>query len=310
MERRQRKRFCVVAAQDNDAARLDRAARRNSLHHFERCFHLRSPNTFRILLTLSAHSMATVIGVVNQKGGVGKTTTVVNLGAALSTAGKRVLIIDLDPQANATSGVGIDHRELQHGIYEVLIGQKNMSDVLAETVHEGLHVAPATGALSGANVELVNLPEREYRLRDAVNSVRQNYDYVIIDSPPSLGLLTVNGLVASDSLLIPVQAEYYALEGLTHLMETVGLVREHLKPELGILGSVVTMFDSRARLSTDVMDEMKKYFPDKIFTTIIPRSVRLAEAPSHGKTIIGYDPMSRGAAAYQLLAQEVIERTK
>jgi chromosome partitioning protein len=254
--------------------------------------------------------MATVIGVVNQKGGVGKTTTVVNLGAALANSGKRVLIIDLDPQANATSGVGIDHRSLPAGIYEVLVTDTPIRQVVVQTEHPNFHVAPATAALSGANVELVNIARREHRLNEAVNQLRADYDYIIIDSPPSLGLLTVNGLVAADTLLIPVQAEYYALEGLTHLMETVELVREHLKPELGILGAVVTMFDSRARLSNDVMDEMKKYFPDKIFNSVIPRSVRLAEAPSHGKTIMAYDPMSRGAAAYQLLAQEVIERTK
>lgn len=253
--------------------------------------------------------MAVVIGVVNQKGGVGKTTTVVNLGAALASAGKRVLIVDLDPQANATSGVGVDHRSLPHGIYEVILGEQTPHSAVVQTEQPNFHVAPATAALSGANVELVSLERREHRLADALNQLRPSYDYIIIDSPPSLGLLTVNGLVAADTLLIPVQAEYYALEGLTHLMETVDLVREHLKPDLGILGAVVTMFDSRARLSTDVMDEMRKYFPDKVFNSVIPRSVRLAEAPSHGKSIMAYDPMSRGAAAYQLLAQEVITRT-
>jgi len=253
--------------------------------------------------------MALVICCVNQKGGVGKTTTVVNLGAALAAAGKRVLLIDLDPQANATSGLGVDHRSLEHGIYEVLIGDKQMNDIVLETAHDRLHIAPATSGLSGANVELINLERREYRLAEALASLGDVYDYILIDSPPSLGLLTVNGLTASHTLLIPVQAEYYALEGISHLMETVDLIREHLKPDLGVLGAVVTMFDGRTKLSTDVLDELQKFFPNAIFNTVIPRSIRLAEAPSHGKTILSYDPMSRGSAAYQLLAQEVIDRT-
>lgn len=252
--------------------------------------------------------MGKIIGVVNQKGGVGKTTTVVNLGAALALSGKKILVVDLDPQANATSGLGIDHRELPFGIYEALLGEKPVQDVMLNSQHEGYRVAPATGSLAGANVELVSMDRREQRLKDVLEQLRDQFDYILIDCPPSLGLLTVNGLVAADTLLIPVQAEYYALEGLTHLLETVELVREHLKPELQILGAVVTMFDSRNNLSADVFTELQKFFPNALFNSVIPRTVRLAEAPSHGKTIFAYDAASKGAQAYASLAEEVLGR--
>jgi len=251
--------------------------------------------------------MAKVIAVVNQKGGVGKTTTAVNLGAYLAEHGKYVLLVDLDPQANATSGLGIDYQNLKQGIYEALAGEFLVREIIQPTAHLGYRVAPATPALAGANVELVNLERREARLAEALLEVRSDYDYVLIDCPPSLGLLTLNGLVASDYVLIPIQAEYYALEGLGQLMNTINLVQENLKPELSILGAVITMFDKRIRLSDQVMQELYKFFPDKIFRTVIPRNVRLTEAPSHGKSIAHYDRDSKGARAYEKLAREVME---
>ena len=252
--------------------------------------------------------MAHIVSVVNQKGGVGKTTTTLNLAAYLAEQGKFVLVIDLDPQANATSGLGIAHADLEHGIYEGIIGQKAMRDVVMTTAHEGLKIIPATQALAGAAVELVNMEEREHFLRKALLEIRNDYDYILIDNPPTLGLLTINGLVASDSVLIPVQAEYFALEGLGQLMNTVNLIKENLKPELNVMGAVITMFDSRTRLSQEVLEELYRYFPDKIFRSVIPRSVRLAEAPSFGKTILGYDPSSKAAKAYERLAREFILR--
>jgi len=251
--------------------------------------------------------MAKVIAVVNQKGGVGKTTTAVNLGAYLAESGKYVLLIDLDPQANASSGLGIDYQNINRGIYEALAGQFLVREILHPTSHVGFRVAPATPALAGANVELVNLERREHRLSDAILEVLSDYDIILIDCPPSLGLLTVNGLVAADYILIPVQAEYYALEGLGQLINTINLVQEHLKPELSILGAVITMFDKRTRLSDQVMQELYKFFPDKIFRTVIPRNVRLTEAPSYGKSILHYDPSSKGGRAYEKLARELLE---
>lgn len=251
--------------------------------------------------------MAQIISVVNQKGGVGKTTTAVNLGAYLAREGKFVLLVDLDPQANATSGVGLDHREMEHGIYEVLAGQCHLHDIIKATEIEGFRIAPSTPNLAGAGVELVNAENREYRLSEALVEVKHEYDYIIIDSAPSLGLLTINGLVAADKVLIPVQAEYYALEGLGQLMDTVRLVRDNVKPDLDVAGAVITMFDGRNKLSNEVMNELHKYFPDKIFRTAIPRNVRLAEAPSFGQPIMIYDDRSKGAKAYERLAQEFIE---
>ncbi|NQV90525.1 ParA family protein [Candidatus Uhrbacteria bacterium] len=252
--------------------------------------------------------MAHIISVVNQKGGVGKTTTTLNLAAYLADAGKFVLLVDLDPQANATSGVGIDHKNLPAGVYEGLIGSHSVRNLIHATAHQGLSILPATQALAGASVELVNADEREHFLRKALLEVRNDYDYIFIDNPPSLGMLTLNGLVAADSVLIPVQAEYYALEGLTQLLNTVNLVRENIKPSLDVMGAVITMYDGRTRLSKEVLEELYRYFPDKIFRSVIPRSIRLAEAPSFGKTILGYDPTSKAAKAYERLAREFMLR--
>jgi chromosome partitioning protein len=251
--------------------------------------------------------MASIIAVVNQKGGVGKTTTAVNLGSYLAEKGKFVLLVDLDPQANAGAGVGVDHRTLQYGIYEAIIGAKNIRDVVVATAVEGLRLAPATSALAGAALELGEMERREFRLADALLEVRNDYDYVIIDCPPSLSLLTVNGLVSADRVLIPVQAEYYALEGLAQLLETIELVRAGLRPNLEIMGAVITMYDSRNRLSADVLTELQKFFPRRIFKTVVPRNVKLAEAPSYGQPIAQYDSWSKGAKAYEQLANEVIE---
>lgn len=252
--------------------------------------------------------MAHVISVVNQKGGVGKTTTTLNLAAYLAALGKFVLVIDIDPQANASAGLGVNHRELPAGVYEAIVGSHRAKDLVKHTAHEGLRVLPATEALAGAQVELVNMPEREHFLRKALLEIRNDYDYIFIDNPPSLGPLTINGLVASDSVLIPVQAEFYALEGLSQLLNTVNLVRENIKPDLDVMGAVITMYDSRTKLSKEVLEELYRYFPDKIFRSVIPRSVRLAEAPSFGKTILGYDPSSKAATAYERLAREFIMR--
>lgn len=250
--------------------------------------------------------MGKIISIVNQKGGVGKTTTAVNLGAYLAYLGKEVLLVDIDPQANATSGIGIDHKNIPHGIYDSLIGQKPIFHVIKRTLQDGLKVAPSTISLAGAGIELVDVENREYRLQNILDAIKHEYDYVIIDGPPSLGLLTVNSLVAADEVLIPIQSEYYALEGLSQLLETIGLVQNNLKPELGIMGAVITMFDKRNRLSGLVMDELYKYFPNRVFRTIIPRSVRLAEAPSYGRSILHYDPKSKGGKAYGRLARELV----
>ncbi len=250
--------------------------------------------------------MSKIIAVVNQKGGVGKTTTSVNLSAYLAHLGQKVLLIDVDPQANATSGLGIDHRNLEAGIYEALIGEKPFTSIIKRTMQANFKIAPATLSLAGAGIELVNLENREFRLANILEDSRKDYDYIIIDGPPSLGLLTINSLVAADEVLIPIQSEYFALEGLSQLLETIGLVQNNLKPELGIMGAVITMFDRRNKLSESVMEELYKYFPNRIFRSIIPRTVRLAEAPSYGRTILQYDPKSKGARAYENLAREIL----
>ncbi len=251
--------------------------------------------------------MPKIISLVNQKGGVGKTTTAVNLGAYLASLGKFVLLVDIDPQANATSGLGIDHRTVDKGIYDALINGASLREIIKNTIHDGYRVAPATMSLAGANVELINLENREFKLRQVLEEAKHAYDYILIDCPRSLGLLTINGLVAADEVLIPVQAEYYALEGLGQLLETVNLVKDNLHPDLDVKGAVLTMFDSRNKLSSDVLEELYKYFPNKIFRSVIPRSVRLAEAPSFGKSILHYDPSSKGGKAYERLARELLE---
>lgn len=252
--------------------------------------------------------MAHIISVVNQKGGVGKTTTALNLAAFLAEDGKFVLLVDFDPQANATSGLGVDYRNLEAGVYEAIIGECDISDVIMKTEHDGLSLVPSTQALAGAAVELVNAEEREYFLHKALLGIRNNYDYIIIDNPPSLGLITINALVAADSVLVPIQAEFYALEGLSQLLNTINLVKENIKPELELMGAVITMYDARTRLSQEVLEELYRFFPEKIFRSVIPRSVRLAEAPSFGKTILGYDPSSKAAKAYQRLSREFVMR--
>lgn len=252
--------------------------------------------------------MGKIITIANQKGGVAKTTTAVNLGAGLAILGKKILIVDVDPQGNATSGLGINKLQTGRCIYDCLINDLPVSALLHQTQIEGLSVVPATIQLAGAEVELVSAISREMKLKKALAKIKEEYDYIIIDCPPSLGLLTLNAMTAADSILIPVQCEYYALEGLSQLMNTIALVKKHLNPSLEIEGAVLTMFDARTNLSIQVVDEVKTYFKDKVFHSIIPRNVRLSEAPSYGLPIMLYDPKSRGAEQYQELAKEVIER--
>jgi chromosome partitioning protein len=251
--------------------------------------------------------MARIIVFVNQKGGVGKTTTAVNLGAYLAQMGRFVLLVDIDPKGNASSGMGVDVKMVQQGVYEAIINQASFRDITQHTQIDGYKVAPATMSLAGANIELVPVDQREYRLHNSLMEVKHDFDYIIIDCPPSLGLLTINGLVAADEILIPVQSEYYALEGLGQLLNTVNLIKENLKPDLKILGAVLTMFDRRYQLSQEVMNELYKFFPNKIFRSVIPRNVSLAEAPSFGESILTYDPKSKGAKAYERLAREIID---
>ncbi|MBM6616928.1 AAA family ATPase [Bacillus suaedaesalsae] len=250
--------------------------------------------------------MARIISIANQKGGVGKTTTSVNLGACLAYLGKKVLLVDIDPQGNATSGVGIDKADVDACIYDVLVEDAEAKTVIKPTDVENLYIIPATIQLAGAEIELVPTISREVRLKRALETVEAAYDYIIIDCPPSLGLLTINSLTASNSVLIPVQCEYYALEGLSQLLNTVRLVQKHLNTDLMIEGVLLTMLDARTNLGIQVIDEVKKYFQEKVYQSIIPRNIRLSEAPSHGKPIIIYDPKSRGAEVYLDLAKEVM----
>lgn len=250
--------------------------------------------------------MVKVIAVANQKGGVGKTTTAVNLAACLAALDRKVLLIDSDPQGNATSGLGFDKRDIKKCVYDALINDVPMKDTIKETAYKNLSVVPATIQLAGAEIELVSLMNREGRLKNALERVKHDYDYVIIDCPPSLGLLTINALTAASSVMIPIQCEFYALEGVTMLMNTIQLVQRNLNPALKLEGVVMTMFDSRTNLSQDVVEEVKKYFNTKMYKTIIPRNVRLSEAPSHGQPVIDYDSKSKGAQVYNELAQEVI----
>lgn len=251
--------------------------------------------------------MVKVIAIANQKGGVGKTTTAVNLAACLAAQGRKVLLIDSDPQGNATSGLGFDKRDVKKCVYDTLINDVPMADALKHTAYENLDVVPATIQLAGAEIELVSLMNREGRLKNVLERVKHDYDYVLIDCPPSLGLLTINALTAASSVMIPVQCEFYALEGITMLMNTIQLVQRNLNPALKLEGVVMTMFDSRTNLAQDVVEEVKKYFNTKMYKTIIPRNVRLSEAPSHGVPVIDYDAKSKGAQVYMELALEVID---
>lgn len=250
--------------------------------------------------------MGKIISIANQKGGVGKTTTSVNLSACLAQLGKRVLLVDIDPQGNATSGVGINKADIDHCIYNVLIEDLPAEDVIVSTDVDKLDIIPATIQLAGAEIELVSIVSRELRLKNSLGKLREIYDYIIIDCPPSLGLLTINALTSSDSVLIPVQCEFYALEGLSQLLNSIRLVQKHLNKNLMIEGVLLTMLDARTNLGQQVIEEVKKYFQEKVYKSIIPRNIRLGEAPSHGKPIIIYDPKSKGALEYQELAKEVL----
>jgi chromosome partitioning protein len=251
----------------------------------------------------------TVIAVTNQKGGVGKTTTAINLAFFLAKAGKKTLLVDFDPQGNATSGLGINKAELTQTMTDVITGTADMASVVVKTEHKNLWLAPTTSILANTEVELAKTERRFTRLKQSIDASGEAYDYVVIDSPPSLSLLTVNGLIAAKYVLLPVQAEFYALEGLGQLLETMKIVRKGMNPSLELLGVLPTMLDSRTTLSNQVHDEIKRHFPGKVFASTIPRNIRLAEAPSHGVPIGVYDKFSKGARAYKSLAKEVIDRT-
>ena len=254
--------------------------------------------------------MGKVISVANQKGGVGKTTTSINLAASLAATEHPTLLIDIDPQANCTSGIGIEHRSAGHSTYEVLIGDVQVEDAVQSTEMDYLDVVPSHINLVGAEIEMVDVMEREQILKNALTRIRRKYDFIIVDCPPSLGLLTVNALTASDSVLIPVQSEYFALEGLGQLLNTIKIVRQHLNPDLEIEGVLLTMFDTRLRLSNQVADEVRRYFGEKVFKTIVQRNVRLSEAPSFGKPVILYDATCMGSRNYIALAREVIHNSR
>lgn len=251
--------------------------------------------------------MARVITLVNQKGGTGKTTSCISLGAYLATMGKFVLQVDLDPQANATSGLGFDPEKVGKSLYHCLSGQVPVNDIIKKTKILGCDLIPSSPDLAGARVDLVYQENREFKLREVIKGIRTNYDYILIDCPPSLDLLTINGLVAAEKVIIPVQCEYYALEGLSQLLGTIDLVQKSLQPNLEIMGALLTMHDRRNRLSRQVVKEVQRYFPGYVFEAIVPRSIRLSEAPSYGQTILQYDANSKGGKAYRHLAEEVIK---
>ena len=250
--------------------------------------------------------MGRVIAIANQKGGVGKTTTTVNLAACLAKAGKKVLLVDIDPQGNSTSGLGVDKRRCEKTVYDCLINEDKMENVSIPTDYENLYICPSNLDLSGAEIELISVIGRETRLKESLVNAREEFDYILIDSPPSLGLITVNTLTAADSIIIPIQCEFYALEGVSQLVETVKRIKKALNPTLFIQGIVMTMFDARTNLSMQVVDEVKRFFPGKVYKTIIPRNVRISEAPGFGKPVIYYDESSKGAEAYTELAAELI----
>lgn len=258
--------------------------------------------------------MGKVISLVNQKGGVGKTTTSINLSASLSLEGKRVLLVDLDPQGNATTGVGFNKGDIDQSIYDVLNGFVEINDIVLHTKFRDLDLLPSSLQLAGIDIELIKKGredpnfQKAFQFKKSLDLIKNNYDYIIIDCPPSLGLITTNALAASDSVIIPVQCEFFALEGITQLLNAIMLTKKQLNPNLKLEGVLLTMFDSRANLSIEVIEEIRSYFKDKVYTTLIPRLIRLAEAPSHGKPIIAYDPKSKGSLAYLNLAKEVIER--
>ena len=249
-----------------------------------------------------------ILAICNQKGGVGKTTTSINLAASLAHLKKKVLLIDTDPQANATSGVGIDKAAISQSIYNILVDEVNINDVIIKTAYENLDIVPSSIALAGAEVELVSAISREQRMKNAISEIKGDYDYIVIDCPPSLGLITLNSLTAADGVIIPVQTEYYALEGLSQLMNTFNIVRKHLNSKLDIFGVLLTMTDSRTNISNQVAEQVREHFKDKAFETVIARTVRLSEAPSFGEPIIEYAKNSNGAKQYLSLAKEVIER--
>ncbi len=250
--------------------------------------------------------MARIITFCNQKGGVGKSTSSTNLAAFLAALGKKVLLVDFDPQANATSGMGLNPKRIETSVYHALIGKADTKDMIKKSGVLGVDVLPATPALAGAGVELVDMPRREYKLKEALEQIRKGYDFVIIDSPPSLGLLTINALTASQKVIIPSQCEYYALEGLADLLYTIQLINANLKTRVGVMGALLTMYDRKSRLHRAVAKEIKRKFPGYVFKTMIPRNISLAEAPSYGKTILHYDPYSHGAKAYRRLAEEIL----
>nr|WP_330393221.1 AAA family ATPase [Butyrivibrio hungatei] len=255
--------------------------------------------------------MGRVIAIANQKGGVGKTTTSINLSAALAEKGKKVLVIDTDPQGNTTSGFGLDKNELENTIYELMIGECSTEEAIKENVVEGLDgvdIIPSNVNLAAVEIELIDADQKEYILREAISNVKDNYDFIIIDCPPSLSMLTVNAMTTANTVLVPIQCEYYALEGLSQLVHTVNLVKDRLNPELEMEGVVFTMFDSRTNLSLQVVENVKEHIQENVYKTIIPRNIRLAEAPSYGLPINVYEPKSAGAEAYRLLADEVIDR--
>jgi chromosome partitioning protein len=252
--------------------------------------------------------MTRMVAIANQKGGVGKTTTAINLAAALALSEKRVLLIDSDPQGNAGSGLGFPGVKVPKGIYEVLVGGTPMVEAIVETEIPGLHLVPSGQRLVGAEIELADAEKREYKLKTALEPVQDNYDFILIDAPPSLGFLTINALTAARSVLVPVQCEYYALEGLSHLLAAIRLVQQALNPGLQIEGVLLTMFDNRLNLSQQVLAETRRFFAERVYQTVIPRNVRLSEAPSFGKPVVTYDPASTGSTSYMSLAREVIER--